>query len=720
MTTGQITLTNNLLTLVDLNAEALHEFFNPCHDKDGHFCPTGGEGKGGKIGKTIGGVRGWGPDGKAIPGTDAWIESHGLARDIFEGRPYVRFQRNREDPAIQAEYGQDKYSLRLFKNVASQSPGYIMRREGVPGTPLGVEMLGEVRPDRKVVLDPSKKAKAETHLKHTIAREAALQNYTAKDLVKDRREGLKKAQANLEYFKAATPESLRADAGARLTKAQRAFDRAKTSGDAVKLRDAQTELNRAKRNNLRVDRMAETWVTPRKEGGVPGSEHEIYFGTRGVETAQKRLALALTNPGPALETAQTQAKHNIERAQKSVENASIKYTNPSAKGSKSGIGTASRLDIHPDPQNVKNLTQGNGRVYWAMEGVIKADAVHTALRREDPKASVISNPSVTLWMNPETEWVTKKYLQGREVILLPDADGVKNAQVMRQAKGLQAALINAGAGRVVLAAPPLKDGKIEHIKLRSGHPEERKGVDDHLGAGRGTLGQLSLLETSVPKINLSSYTRAGGNEGEHKINRNSLERTEKTLSAISAIAGEKGVSKIPGKLLAEASEVKRTASRDAVKRLEANGLIKVEHVFDPVALGLGRRVQVMSDARINELVRKGVISHPRLDVALTGTEYDESPIYTIIDKKYHATETSGHPLSSLPTWKPPKTFKGWESSLTPQEKRATRKGRPGERIVRTKAGAELYGVPIGSPVPVLAATGMIHLEGSPSDGETDL
>src|SRR5688572_30527091 len=120
------------------------EFYNICHsDENGRFiskCPGSGQGANlsGRVDKAIqdtdglsgkltvpeergprqgsladphegtkevDGVRGYDPKtNKPVPGTDAWLEAHGISREVFEQRPYVRFEADQTDPAIVEAY----------------------------------------------------------------------------------------------------------------------------------------------------------------------------------------------------------------------------------------------------------------------------------------------------------------------------------------------------------------------------------------------------------------------------------------------------------------------------------------------------------------------------------------------------------------------------------------------------------------------------------------
>lgn len=187
-----------------------------------------------------------------------------------------------------------------------------------------------------------------------------------------------------------------------------------------------------------------------------------------------------------------------------------------------------------------------------------------------------------------------------------------------------------------------------------------------MGLGKGTLGQLTYHERTTPEINLNKYV----------IRPQARANTEDALRAVSSIVGQKGSGTISKDMLAQASGLPRTTAVDARNRLVNLGLIDVEYVIDPGEASQGRKVQVMSNKRVRELVRKKVISEPDFSSPFVNFDIDESPVYTIRKREHITTEGPARPLSSLPPL-----------------------SRPGDRIVRTKAGAARYGVSVGKKIP---------------------
>lgn len=808
--------------------DPMTQFYNKCHGEDGKFCPTGGGNGGGVTGrasktvgvvkktassvaknitegptsskgtnvliktlegvsgktalpdgdgtpsihegaakrgkhggslvdpnagtKTIDGIAGYNPkSGKPVPGSDAWLESHGISKAIFANRPYVKYEANKDDSALAEGYKDFPKADKFFRRTAEQEGqdgGYLMYKHEIPGSPWG-KIAPQARPNAPIITNMAKHSYAKAVLENDKARLEIVKKTTTTAIKAERRTQLRQANLNLERVKNATPEKIRAEAVKNLTKAQLAVAKAKAKGDPVALLEAKKALVNEKRQHDKDLKTANNWRPDKM----------LYDAELRVKNAESRLKRVNEDPKGALAAEIKSQERTVVRSQNRFDKTAAKYVFPP--------GTSSaRIDMNPDPQNVKNLTQGKGRIYFAMEGSIKNDAILTALKKEDPTAAVVNVPSVTLWQQKtglsggqaggvasgEVMWFAGKYGKGREIVLIPDADGIVNPNVMMQAKALRTSLKYSGAGNVIIAAPPTKAGTkkvIDEFELPSGVHEKRKGIDDHLGAGRGTLSQLQYENTKkYPKYDLSEYGTKGLDTGDGpKINRSAVKRTEAALAAISGIAGPEGVSRIPKKMLAQTANLPITSALEARERLVKLGLISVEHIFDEQALSRGNRIRnpKVSNERVEELVRKGVIKEPR-DQPFTEVSIEESPVVTILDKRFiikHEDVDHGT-LGDLPSWNPPKSYKGWtspingksdttgiaarqveqatksiskkatqvaaEKVLSPSEKiLASRKAPPGRRVIRSKAGAKKYGLNIGDLIPIAAAGEIVSL-----------
>ncbi len=129
---------------------------------------------------------------------------------------------------------------------------------------------------------------------------------------------------------------------------------------------------------------------------------------------------------------------------------------------------AKRLDMHP---LARPLFAAAERVFFVIEGCFKADAVLSA------GEAVFSVPSVTLWDADELPAFIDAYLTGKRVVIVPDADWIKNPAVISQARLCQSFLERHGVTAHV-AAPPQE--------------AHHKGIDDFLGDG-GMLDDLTVI-----------------------------------------------------------------------------------------------------------------------------------------------------------------------------------------------------------------------------------
>lgn len=829
--------TEEILTLVNLSLirgeeisdEDLIEFYNHCHGDDGKFCSGSDSGvvsgkadlrdsdgsiltkvnlgdvPRGKLGgslrdphegtQTVEGIRGYDSKGKPVPGTDAYLEAHNIPRKAFESRPYVKYEPSKTDEAINQAYPKGKYEKdkgrNLFLRTAEdtdpepQTGGYIMYKKPVPGSGHG-HIPPQVRPNVPVVTDRGKRAAKLTAYNEAKARLEALKRITPDVLIRDRKLDVVKAQKKLDATLKSSPESIKADMVKRLAEAKtkRSEIRASTN-DPIALKEADKQYNKIKKEH---DKLVGTKSKPGKADHPKYKEETVYNATQSLKDAQNRLASAQADPEKALKREIVRWGGPDGTGVKTEENkgglvgrAKKQYDETAAKYLFTPGVTSARIDAGNDPQNIKNLEamKGNsksGRIYFAMEGSIKHDAIQTAIKKEDPKAVIVNVPSVTLWQQKdlpaefpsEVAWFAKTYGKNKDIVLIPDADGVKNNNVMLQAKSLKSSLMQNGAKQVYIATPPLKPGskQIDKIKLPSGYVDERKGIDDHLGAGRGTLGQLRYETfTDYPKYDLSSHLSSNVKKGEEKISAGGIKNAQKILGAISGIVEDKGVAQIPLKTMSQVADFKesqRTTVRSAMKNLERLGIIKIEWVFDNKSSGTGYRVRNpnMTEDRLDELVKQKIINEPNFDRLSTDKNIEFAPVITILKPEYILKSSNKHTgaLSELKTWKPPSTFKGWTSAVTgkpdstgiakqqednhanfmaknavinanrvytgstvakaptAKQRLAAKKAPTGKKLVRTAEGAKRYGVAIGQEIP-FSLTNMVLLSSLMTEDE---
>lgn len=779
----------NILSLTLIEAEDIHyhydpetQFYNQCHsDEDGKFCsgdtvsgrtdirdsdgkpsPVEGPVKRGKLGaslvdphegtKEFDGLKGYNKTtGKPVPGSDAYLEAHGIPRELWDSRPYVKFEADKKDAALHEAFERGTPGAKQWDRLAAQEGqegGYIMYKHQIPDSPYG-PIAPQVRPTEGAITNYADRKKTEVRLANAKQRYIDLKTkVTPEQLITEQKARVKKSELNLERMKKATPEIIRAEAAKGVEDATKAYAKAKDTKDPDIILSARKNLNAANREVVKADYQA----------GKFKAESALYHAEKEVFSAKQRLDDIQEDPKAFL------AAEIIRQGGKDGKGGRIKRAENAYKGTKAKYlftkdSETARIDVNPDKQNIKNLVDGKGRIYFAMEGSIKNDAVLAAVRREDPTAAVVNVPSVTLWHNKsanegEIQWFARTHGKNRQIILIPDADGVNNVNVMRQATALASALKTGGAKQVLVAAPPVKHGTkfvIDPVKLPStdskGHAvfDERKGIDDHLGAGRGTLGQLAYqTDAKIPKFSLAEYTRGEGNIEAKKLNKNALPNHEKMLGAISSLAGKNGAVQVSKNLLMQTSGITSPGSAIAARdKLHDLGIIDVKYVFDKDVLKNSRkRVLVMPQKEVDSWVARKIIK-PLPDDLFAKDDYEASPIIIIKDRKYIVKDENSEVgvLSDLPDWKPPKSYDGWRSPLTgkrdttgianrmvseeaktkakkiadakvaaaktAEQRLKAKKAPPGRKIVRTPAGAKKYNVPIGSLVPLSVDAGIL-------------
>jgi hypothetical protein len=171
-----------------------------------------------------------------------------------------------------------------------------------------------------------------------------------------------------------------------------------------------------------------------------------------------------------------------------LETAKYILITPDRPRHKRGVG----VDLHP--WALERLDDAEV-VYLAMEGILKTDAIITA------GGCAFGIPSVTFWNRHELIEVAERFLIGKRLYIIPDADGVKKPEVMRQALRLRTVFRRAGVEHVFCAAPP--------IELFYSSGEKIKAVDDYLGAGY-PLDGLEIIGWEPPVDLIEEVTESIG------------------------------------------------------------------------------------------------------------------------------------------------------------------------------------------------------------------
>jgi hypothetical protein len=214
-----------------------------------------------------------------------------------------------------------------------------------------------------------------------------------------------------------------------------------------------------------------------------------------------------------------------------------------------GESLARRIDVHP---LAVPLLEDAQVIFFAIEGCIKSDAILA------DGGAVFSVPSVSLWDCDELEIFARHYLEGRTVVIVPDADWQANPLVINQARLCQNRLRRLGVAAAHVAASPT---------THDGH--KTKGVDDFVGAG-GHLEDLLVIDYSPPD-GLAEFVISRC----WSYRRDRARRDAEVLNGLSNFTGSDGVLYAPLRTVARvlAVDVKRVSR--AVADLAAMGALTI-------------------------------------------------------------------------------------------------------------------------------------------------
>jgi hypothetical protein len=209
---------------------------------------------------------------------------------------------------------------------------------------------------------------------------------------------------------------------------------------------------------------------------------------------------------------------------------------------------AKRIDVNPLVWKHDGFAQAE-RVFFVIEGCIKADAVLSALLRAGEPPAVFSAPSVSLWeatypadedninQGDELADFARQHLLGKLVCIVPDADAHQKHEVMTQALLCRSTLRRLGTNAEIVLPP---DDRLD---------EDIKGVDDYLGKGGGTLDGLIWYQKEPPDADRLHEWLAARQQWRADALRSGVE----TLQALATHAGDDGACGASIHLLARAS-----------------------------------------------------------------------------------------------------------------------------------------------------------------------
>jgi hypothetical protein len=422
----------------------------------------------------------------------AWWEAHGISPEVRDARRYVRWTRtrNREEPIAEAYAGLEPAQMKTLRGWASQAAGLIMYRHSWQGNLDRANLhflYPEVRPDTAVRTRPGEKAKYlfapapkfDKGWWHLGEREGPLEERAAY------RDYLDALEVELE------------DPGT-LPSISSPAERVAVSKKRPVVTHAETflsengKLNRARQEeHVREDHKDGRWF-----GDLDGPHYHLR------RTPMKQTVLA------------------------------------------------KRLDLNPI---MRDRLQETEPEWWlfGIEGCLKSDAMLTAVLRQGLNVGVFSVPSVSLWAatypterledledGSELRDFTRRHLVGKEVWIIPDADGFEKQAVMTQALLARAFLRHLGLGvRAYVAAPPPWQEMPESTRGRRRRDPEtgelkfpKQGVDDFLGLHGGDLLDLYVYDLEPrPREEIRAWLLARKSDWTQPV----LERAVDTVEALS-------------------------------------------------------------------------------------------------------------------------------------------------------------------------------------------
>ena len=223
-----------------------------------------------------------------------------------------------------------------------------------------------------------------------------------------------------------------------------------------------------------------------------------------------------------------------------------------------------RIDVHPF---AAKLLPDAELVFFGIEGVIKTDAILTAIRCAGLSASVVGVPSVGQWDTPELAHLAD-ICAGKTMVIVADADGRDNAQVMGQALLLRSQLRRLGL-RACVALPPYGAFQAD---------ERIKGVDDFLGLHGGDLLDLEVVGVELQAAALAAWTHAHARRELYgkRVRRDAVAADLQALMGLLILGGVEGrthssLGKVARYLGVPADRVER-----AVHRLIAAGAVRAD------------------------------------------------------------------------------------------------------------------------------------------------
>jgi hypothetical protein len=229
-----------------------------------------------------------------------------------------------------------------------------------------------------------------------------------------------------------------------------------------------------------------------------------------------------------------------------------------------------RIDINPLARGalVGPYSRSTQLVFICIEGSIKVDAITTAILKDGLPASAIAVPSVGQWDADELP-VLQHLLAGKLAVIVADADGRDNEQVMTHALLLRSELERMKV-RACVALPPY-DVYCNNNSI--------KGVDDFLGSKhKGNLLDLDVVGHELPPA-FHGWAEKHPQDTLYRgkrIRRDAAESDIEALKGIILLAGPHGRTTASLHKVARFMGLTDDRVERAVKRLIAAKVIEVD------------------------------------------------------------------------------------------------------------------------------------------------
>ena len=276
-----------------------------------------------------------------------------------------------------------------------------------------------------------------------------------------------------------------------------------------------------------------------------------------------------------------------------------------------------RIDVHPLAwERFANAEL----IFFELEGKIKADARLSAIIRLDLPQSVCSVPSIGQWDAYELDEFARRDLAGKLVVIVVDADGGDNPDVMTQALLLRSRLREPALGvrAAAIFAPPYAAYKAT---------PQFKGDDDNLGIAGGSWDNLEMLGCKVPARPLVEWAteRRQTIVNGKRVRWDGVGRDLRTLMGLSLLLGPGGQGQPSLKRVARFIGVGEDSVERALKSLIKLGVVETDR---PIATA---RWQWKSNTPIYRDPNLGFVDRPTIKVIHSALRARDLPTERLSD-----------------------------------------------------------------------------------------